>query len=328
MLATQTNNLRAAPTTTVAELQDALADRARGYHDLTIRAGQLRYDGDIGMLEVQGHRDYGLRPLAMGQIATKLGVPGSYLQKCPWELRAENINHWLHENRTRTFMLRCDGDEIRAVLSERYAAVDHLPLAGWLADSFGRDAQLRYELSEEVLHVQFVNGRGHDAGRNDWLHPGVGVTNSEVGMARVQISGLLFRTICLNGMIMRGGSEEWQRRHIGNVSLADQVRQAISRVQDAAATGTARFAGLQGVRVPDMPGLFERIVKHYELTKPEHDAIEAAFQIEPGDSLYAGVNAVTRAGNAFELPLDSRLKLQQVGGRIMTAAEAGARWLN
>lgn len=328
MLATASNNLRAAPTTTVAELQDVLADRARGYHDITVRAGQLRYDGDLGMLEVQGHREYGLRNLALNQLAAKLGIPGSYLQKSPWELRAENINHWINENRTRSFLLRCDGDEIRAVLSERYAAVDNVPLAEWLASSFGRDAQLRFELSDTVMHVQFVQGRGHDAGRNDWLHPGVGITNSEVGLARVQISGLLFRTICLNGMILRGGSEEWQRRHIGNVNLADQVRQAICRVQEAAATGVSRFSGLQGIRVPDMPGLFERISKHYELTKPEHEAIETAFKIEPGDSLYAGVNAVTRAGNSYELPLDSRLKLQEVGGRILTAAESGARWLN
>lgn len=221
MLATRTNNLRAAPTTTVAELQDALADRARGHHDITVRAGQLRYDPELGMVEVQGHREYGLRTLALNQIAAKLGVPAQYLRKCPWDLRAENINHWLNENRTRSFLLRCDGDEIRAVLSDRYAPVDHVPLAGWLADSFGHDAQLRYEISEEVLHVQFVNGRGRDAGRNDWLHPGVGVTNSEVGLARVQVSGLLFRTICLNGLILRGGSEEWQRRHIGNVELAD-----------------------------------------------------------------------------------------------------------
>lgn len=29
-----------------------------------------------------------------------LGVPAQYLRKCPWELRAENINLRLNENRT------------------------------------------------------------------------------------------------------------------------------------------------------------------------------------------------------------------------------------
>lgn len=110
MLATRTNNLRAAPTTTVAELQDVLADRARGHHDITVRAGQLRYDPELGTIEVQGHREYGLRTLALNQIAAKLGVPAQYLRKCPWGLRAENINLWLNENRTRSFLLRFDGD--------------------------------------------------------------------------------------------------------------------------------------------------------------------------------------------------------------------------
>jgi hypothetical protein len=59
MLTTQPNNLRAAPTTTVAELQDILSDRARHHHDLVVPAGQLRYDPDIGMLEVQGRGEYG-----------------------------------------------------------------------------------------------------------------------------------------------------------------------------------------------------------------------------------------------------------------------------
>jgi hypothetical protein len=64
MLATSSiQTLRTAPTATVADLQGTLADRARGYHDLTVRAQQLRYDADTGMIEVQGHRDYGLRPL-------------------------------------------------------------------------------------------------------------------------------------------------------------------------------------------------------------------------------------------------------------------------
>lgn len=62
--------LRAAPTATVADLQDVLADRARGYHDLTVRAQQLRYDTDTGMIEVQGHRKFGLRP---GRVRPSLG---------------------------------------------------------------------------------------------------------------------------------------------------------------------------------------------------------------------------------------------------------------
>ena len=44
MLATRTNNLRAAPTTTVAELQDILADRARGHHDTAPVAEPVQWE--------------------------------------------------------------------------------------------------------------------------------------------------------------------------------------------------------------------------------------------------------------------------------------------
>jgi hypothetical protein len=60
MLTTQTNNLRAAPTATVADLQDVLADRARSHHDMVVPAGQLRFNPDIGMLEVQGRGGFSL----------------------------------------------------------------------------------------------------------------------------------------------------------------------------------------------------------------------------------------------------------------------------
>jgi hypothetical protein len=49
--------------------------------------------------------------LALNQIAAKLGVPAQYLRKCPLELRAENIHHWLNENGTCSFLPLCDGDE-------------------------------------------------------------------------------------------------------------------------------------------------------------------------------------------------------------------------
>lgn len=77
-----------------------------------------------------------------------------------------------------------------------------------------------------------------------------------------------------------------------------------------------------------MTALFERITKHYELTQAEHETVLAAHSIEPGDNLYAGVNAVTRAGNSYDLPLDSRVKLQELGGPILAAAESGSKWLN
>ncbi|MCZ7607565.1 MAG: DUF932 domain-containing protein [Planctomycetota bacterium] len=312
----EAKGLRRAPNSTLGDLMDVVASRRQSQHDFVARADQLYVDDKSGCLVARqaGYREFRLRTLATNQLANRLGVPGQYLLKCPSELVAENVNHWLSEQPDRQFLVRCNGDEVRAVLSSHYSPVDHELLLSWVGESVGRDAQVRYELSEEQLVLQLVNRREHGT-VHDRLHTGVNIRNSEVGLSCVEVSGLLFRTICLNGLILRGGEENWTRRHIGNVELADEVRNAISRVQDAAAAGTSRFAGLQSIRVPNMTALFERITRHYELTEAEHNTVLAAHSIEPGDTLYAGVNAVTRAGNAYDLPLDSRMKLQEIGGR-------------
>lgn len=321
-------SLRHAPTATLAELRSMVADASRHHHDIPIQAGDLEVSEDTGLLEVRGGRELGLLPLALSQLGSKFGVPGAYLAKCPTELRAENLNFWLRENRHRRLLLRCDGDSVRAVLSEKYAPVDHSRVLGWLSESFGEQATLRFELTAEQLLVQFVGNQGRSFDPSDDLTPGVSLRNSEVGLACVELSGLIYRRICLNGLILAGQQGNWRRRHIGDSSFGDQVREAINNLRGAASASVSRFAGLRGIHVPDMPGLFDRVVQKFELTKVQHDAIKAAFNIEAGDSLYAGINAVTRAGNGDTLDLDSRRQLQEVGGRMLALAEAGSRWLN
>jgi hypothetical protein len=112
MHATRTNNLRAAPTTTVAELQDVLADRARSYHDITSHAGQClarvhslrelrrpaslrsrardgRGPGPPRVRPVSAGTQCVAQPtsaqqtLALNQIASKFGAPTQYLRTCP-----------------------------------------------------------------------------------------------------------------------------------------------------------------------------------------------------------------------------------------------------
>lgn len=326
--ALEQSSLRHAPTTTLAELRGIVADASRHNFDMTVQAQDFEVSRHTGQLEIHSGPSLSMLPLALSQLGSKFGVPGSYLAKCPTELRAENINYWLRKESGRKLLLRCDGESVRAVLSDKYAPVDHSRVLNWLSESFGEFATLRYELNDEQLLVQFVANEGRTFGRGDDLTPGISIRNSEVGLACVELSGLIYRRICLNGLILSGKQGNWRRRHIGDSSFGDQVREAIRNLQGAASQSMGRFGGLQVVKVDDMPGLFNRVVQKFELTKAQHEAIKTAFDIEPGDTLYAGINAVTRAGNAEPLDLDSRRQLQEVGGRMLELAAAGSRWIN
>jgi len=307
---------------------DLVASRRRSQHDFVSRADQLYVDDKSGCLVARqaGYREFHLRNLALNQLAARLGVPGQYLQKCPSELVAENINHWLAEQPDRQFLVRCDGDDARAVLSSRYSPVDHELLLSWVNESVGRDAQVRYELTEEQLVLQLVNRREHGT-VHDRLHTGVNIRNSEVGLSCVEVSGLVYRTICLNGLILSGRSD-YRRRHIGDTSLREEVRRAVMQTGEAARVGVSMFEGTQSVRVPDMDALFERVISRHDLTKRQGTAIREASGVEPGGTLYAAINAITRAGNDIRLDLEARRQLQGLGGSILEAAERGARWLN
>ena len=155
--------LRKAPNSTLGELIDAVASHRRSQHDFVTRADQLYVDDKSGCLVARqaGYREFRLPNLATNQLAARLGVPGQYLQRCPSELVAENVNHWLSEQPDRQFLIRCDGDDVRAVLSSRYSPVDHDMLLQWVSEAVGRDAQVRYELTEEQMVMQLVNHREH-----------------------------------------------------------------------------------------------------------------------------------------------------------------------
>lgn len=323
------SSLRARPTTTLSELSDVLADQARHRHDFKANTGDMHVSEEDGTLCVRsaGWKEFELRPTALSQLCTKIGVPQSYVSKCPTGLMAENLNYWLHNSQHRDVMLRCDGDSVRAMLSTRYQPIDHTDLARWLVTTNGPDTALRYELTDDELVVQIVDDRSETVGRGDTLHPGIGVRNSETGLSAVEITGLIYRTICLNGLILSGQQQQWRRRHIGNADLAGEVQLAVAQARESGQRGTRTFGSTQNIIVPEIGKLFEKVAERYALTDNQCQAIQWAFTMEPGESLFSAVNAVTRAAHHDDLNLNQRRHLQEVGGRMLAHAESGRSWL-
>ncbi|MBE7491700.1 MAG: DUF932 domain-containing protein [Planctomycetes bacterium] len=328
LVETPASSLRSQPDSGLAQLEEVLEQRAASYHDVKASKDELLVDSNTGaLIHRPTGREFTLSELALAQLGGKLRVPTAYLLRCPPDLLATNVNHWLGVAGARNFLLRCDGNRVRAVLSERYAPVDNLPLVRSLRRTLG-NAPLRFELTEYELNVQFVSGRVRVAAPGDTLNPGVAIRNSEVGLAKVEIRGLIYRAICLNGLILGGSQDTWARRHIGHVDLAASVQRAIDTIQAKADTSIEGFSRTMHIRVPDMARVLARIIERYALSEEEGAALRMAHEQEPGDSLYHAINALTRAGNSAHLPLSSRQRLQELGGSMLESAENGNRWLN
>lgn len=320
--------LNVRPDPKLGELRERLVGLGRDQRDVVVSTRELAMAPVDGALMVGGNERYTLREHAFGQIAAKLQIPAHYLRRCEPDLRARNVNRWLREA-DRDVMLRLEGDEVRAVLSGSYRVINHADILGWLESRLGQNTPVRYELTEGYLDLQVVGPveTGMPNTRRDPLHRGLHLRNSEVGLARVNISAMVYRTICLNGLVMGAGRWAYQRRHVGKAEIADQVREAFDHAIELSAQAVTAFAGTRGIQVKEPEKALERIVTRYELAEDESQAVNRAYHVEPGQSLYNVINALTRAGNDNALALESRHKLQTLGGRL-TDLSATGRWID
>ena len=189
------------------------------------------------MVRGEAHR---LQPRAFDQLAGKLRVPASYLHRCPGDLVARNLNSWLAGIHT-DVLIRFDGDEVRAVLSPRYQPVSSLELVRALSRAMPDDTPVRYELTcahfvAQVLTPESQNGGG--------LRGGISIGNSETGFRVVEMSALIFRVICLNGLIMGDSEVTVRRRHTHDAAGT------LEEIRSMALMAWGRVAGFPGLFPP------------------------------------------------------------------------------
>lgn len=281
-----------------------------------------------GTLRVGYHESFPVRDHALGQVAAKLRIPASYLRRCEPDLRAQNVCRWL-KNLQGDVLLRLEAGQVRAVLSKAYAPISHLDILGWMRKKLHDETRVRYELTDAYLDLQILKGGAvGEQPDHDPLHRGLHLRNSEVGMAKVTVSALVFRSICLNGLLLGGGRWAYQRRHVGKTGVGDQVRAAFDKAVDLSGEAVGKFAGTRGIVIAEPLKALAKVAERYELSEAEALATRSAFNVEPAESRYAVINAVTRAGNDGALSIDSRYKLQTVGGRLVELSSQGRRWLD
>jgi len=289
--------------------------------------GAWRYNGEAGRLSRH----------ALSQLCARLElpsggtVPASYLARCPAPLVAENLNHWLADPKregqkvfVRTNHWEPDVPRVRAVLSDRYAIVDHLPLLETLGQLLPQH-QLQvqsWSLDDEQLIVRLNVPGDHPASLEDPLRVGLHLSNSEVGLGRITITALITRLVCTNGLVVKvadlGGVH---RKHVGRAgeSLREVVQAAIPRVLAEADEAAVRFVRLRQVPAPQpLDAFIERTAKEAELSEANTQRARGLLE---GETLFDVVNAFTRLAQAF--PVAERVRIETQMSRFL---QSGASW--
>lgn len=294
-------------------------------------------------LRVNGHGTFPLMQTAHEQIAARVGIPQKYYDRMRSNapaLLGQNVNHWFQAQPEKRMIRTLDGNA-RAFLSDRYRPLDNFDLADTVLPSITR-AGCRVEsaeLTERRLYIKAVTERiTLEVKKGDVVQAGIVISNSEIGAGSVKVEPMVFRLVCLNGMIANDAA--MRKYHVGRSGEAGDLaeeffKDATRRADDRAFWMKVRDV-VEGAFQKDV---FERIVNRMQMaaeSEIKNDPVEAVelvqakfglndeertgiltHLIKGGDLTQWGlVNAITRASQDVK-DYDRATDLERLGGTVL-----------
>ena len=197
----------------VRSISERKIDFTKKSSDIRMAEDDLLLFNSNGIIEKMRIND-----VAHSQISNKLNIPKKYydnMTKIPG-LRSQNVNSWLmQEKDEKNYMIRTLDNNARAFLSDRFRPIDnHFILKVFMPVLENKEIQIvSSSLTEKKMYLQIVfPGIQADVEIGDTVQAGIIMTNSEVGCGAVDISHIIWRLTCKNGMI---GQSVLNKYHIG-----------------------------------------------------------------------------------------------------------------
>ena len=288
------------------------------YFDETIPVVDMEFE-NLNNMRISGKKIEVL-PSAQRLLANRLRVPYSYLSRCPADLQAENLNYWIRKEAKKrdTFFCRFDGDQLRAVFTDRYTAIDHMEiLSRMLEYGFSPEVEVHYSLDQNLLVLKVPDfTRTFGFGEDDKIVPGISIANSEVGILAFSIEAYFYRLVCSNGMISKTAVAS-RFKHISRRAL-DEFPHILQQVVYESEHNQRRFEISTQSRVDDPLQTIGSFNRQFQITKKEAEAIERCWEFEPGYTMFEVINAYTRAAQDPSLNAEESYKLERIGGQILS----------
>lgn len=289
-------------------------------------------------------------PLAPGetfrrQVASHYKVPQEYAERVRTaypKLYANTFNTHMQGDPARRMVRTLDGNA-RAFLSDRYRPLDDFDLAQAVLPEVLRQPEMRIESSqftEARFYMKAVFPRIQtEVKKGDVVQIGLVVSNSEVGAGAMQVMPLVYRLVCLNGMI----SEDYgQRRyHVGKrasteesayelysddtkrlddatfyAKVRDTVRGILTHDVLESLTQKMRDATVQKIEGVHIQNTVEVTAQHFGYNENTSGGI-LRHLIEGGDlTRYGLMNAITRQSQD-EDDYEMATRMEKDGARII-----------
>lgn len=299
--------------------------------------------------------NYPIGDLAHRQIADRLKIPFAYYDRMRMEnpkLLDININSWLQRN-PETRMLRILDGHLRAFLSSRYRRLDHLELLQAIMPELAQMKGATIEsmgITETNLYIKVVNkSLKTEVSPGDVVMSGFVISNSEVGKGAINVSPMIYRLVCKNGLIMNEFAN--RKYHAGrNVEETDSSYELFSDQTMALDDATYFSKAADIVRTAVNETQFENIVNRlrkskqistgnnpiqtveilsdrFRLNDQEKASILMHFLRGGDSSLYGLTNAVTRASQDNK-DYNRATEMEKIGGVLLNEGIANGKILS
>jgi hypothetical protein len=288
---------------------------------------------------------FDVNSVANRQIGTHTNIPAKYydrLLKDHPDLLATNINT-LFAREPASRMIRTMDGTARAFLSDKYRRIDIYDIANAvipiIKDMEPDFSNSSFEITDTKMYIKIVNPRLQGEVRTgDIVQAGLMITNSEVGHGSVSVQPLVFRLVCLNGMVANIGERKY---HVGRgnesgenyelyrsetleasdrafmMKVQDLVRTAVDETKFERVLQVMRDAADAPIIGRDIPKVVELTSREFNFTTDENEGI-LDYLIHGGDlSLYGLSSAVTRFSQDVT-SYDRATELETAGWNVLT----------
>ena len=300
--------------TTLASVTERVNIMSRNHTDKSIRTKDISFES-LNTVKI-GSDKHILRPLAQQAISYRLGIPINYLRRCPDDVQALNMNHWIKYEKNEQLFFRFDGDEVRALFTPRYIPADNWEILHKLhCLKYSPDTKVKCSLDQEFMSLSIPDGRNTFTVSGEKMTPGISVSNSEVGLASLSIAAFILRLVCTNGIISKT-EVSTSYRHV-STKLLTELPEALSNISHELGKQKEQIKLSLESKVNNPESTINNFNSQFLLNKMEKEAVDWALTSEYGFTMFNVINTYTKAAQYKELSAESSFRLEKVGGTIL-----------
>jgi len=302
---------------TLENLLDRIDKESANHFDKIIPVKNIVFQ-DLETLKICGEPHY-LKPIAQQHISNRLGVPASYLKKCPPDIQAMNLNYWLEHEKNEELFFRLDGSSIRQIFTKKFFPVDHFQILERLDQIYNSSTLVQVSLDDNLMLLNIPDENKSFSINGSRMQAGLSLVNSETGCSSLGISFFTMVLVCQNGLI--------SQRHFGSAfrhiskNILNRFPEVMSQLESEFGRQKYNYEISLNTVVGNPSETLERFSKHFQLGKIERDAIDWAWPLEMNpdgnNNMFHIINTFTRSAQFNSLSSFNVFHLQKTAGNIL-----------